>query len=478
MKRADTIRLAQAAGRRRIGAPEVLVARENGHAVPLPASEKSLCVLPVASESFVSGVSTTSNCSPSRACDTLRAAETRRATGKEEDVARPRWQGGWLFQRGKKNPVWVGRFREDYIADDGSRKRCGRSIVLGAVRELGKREAQRRLSERLAEINQGRHKPEVMLAFERFVLERFEPNIFPALRVSTANGYRWTIRRYLLPMLGKLALPQIGAADVQALMSSLAKKIAPRTVQSVRNRLRRIFRAARDWGYIASNPADKIQLPALCDVREKIALTPEQMRRLLGELPEPHRTMALVAVLSGLRRGELFGLRWKSVDFSASSILVCESNYHGQQSQPKTRASRRMVFVDSVVLDALRKIQPQMLDPNSYVFSSGRGTALNPENVRSRVLYPACDRAGIPRVGWHSFRYTYATWANPTGESIKALQSQLGHTDARLTLSVYTQPMPEAQRAMASKIAGVLLPVAPKSEGLETGPKNEGAWIQ
>ncbi|HEV2288554.1 MAG TPA: tyrosine-type recombinase/integrase [Candidatus Acidoferrales bacterium] len=393
-------------------------------------------------------------------------------------MARPRWQGGWIFQRGRKNPVWVGRFRKDYIADDGSRRRRQCSIVLGAVRDLGKREASRRLSERLAEINQGRHKPEVMLSFERFALERFEPNIYPTLRVSTANGYRWTIRAYLIPALGKLALPEIGTADVQVLLSSLSKRIAPRTVLSVRNRLRKMFGVAKSWGYIASNPADDVQLPALADVREKIVLSPEQMRRLLEELPEPHRTMALVAVLSGLRRGELFGLRWKSVNFAEGSILVCESNYHGEQSQPKTRASRRIVFVDAVVLEALRKIQPEVLDPNGYVFSSGRGTALNPENVRARVLYPACDRAGLPRVGWHSFRYTYATWGNATGENIKALQNQLGHTDPKVTLSVYTQPQPEAQRRLASKIAGVLLPLAPKSGDVGEVVVNEELPIQ
>ena len=92
---------------------------------------------------------------------------------------------------------------------------------------------------------------------------------------------------------------------------------------------------------------------------------------------------------------------------------------------------------------------------------------MNPNNVRNRVLAPACKRLKIPNVGWHNFRYTYSTWANPTRESIKALQAQLGHTDSRLTLSVYTQPMPEAQRQLASKIARVLLPIAPKSEDAE-----------
>ena len=67
-------------------------------------------------------------------------------------------------------------------------------------------------------------------------------------------------------------------------------------------------------------------------------------------------------------------------------------------------------------------------------------------------------------MSWHNFRYTFSTGANPRGESIKALQSQLGHTDSRLTLSVYTQPMPEAQKLLAGKVARVLLPVAPKLE--------------
>jgi len=413
-----------------------------------------------------------------RSSDTIHVAETRRVTEIGESVARPRWQRGWVFQRGKKNPVWVGRFREDYIADDGSRQRGEPAVVLGLVREIGKREAQRRLSERLAEINQGRYKPELMLSFERFALERFEPNIYPTLRLSTANNYRSIIRAHLIPVFGKMPLPEIGTADVQAVLSSLAKKIAPRTLLTVWNRLRRIFGAAKDWGCIAANPADRVRLPAISDVREKIVLSREQVQRLLEELPEPYRTMILVAVLSGLRRSELFGLRWKSVNFSENSILVCESNYHGQQSQPKTRASRRMVFVDPIVTEALRRIQPEIVDPNGYVFSSGRGTVLNPENVRCRTLSPACDRAGIPRIGWHSFRYTYATWANPTGESIKALQSQLGHTDSKLTLSVYTQPMPEAQRQLARKIAGVLLPIAPKFNASEELTVEEGLPIQ
>ncbi len=386
-------------------------------------------------------------------------------------MARPRWQTGWLIKRGKRNPVWVGRFREDVLAEDGSRLRRQRSVVLGPARELCKREAQRLLSERLAAINQGRHKPELMMEFGRFVLERWEPNILPTLRFSTARNYRHLIRRHLVPFFERIRLPEVGPADVQMFLAEKSKRFAPKTVLSLRNLLSKIFGTAQRWGYLQANPAKGAQVPALVDTRERLTLTPQQVRALLGELVEPYRTMVLLAVLSGLRRGEIFGLRWKWVGFAEGSVVVAESNYEGHSAPPKTRASRRKVFVDAVVSEALARLRPSNIQADDLVFCTERGTPLNPNNVRARVLHPACTRAGIPLVGWHTFRYTYSTWANPTSESIKALQAQLGHTDSRLTLSVYTQPMPEAQRQLASKIARVLLPVAPMSEVERKGSK-------
>src|SRR5262252_7479342 len=179
------------------------------------------------------------------------AEKLERATEKrEETVARPRWQQGWLFQRGKERRSWIGRYREDVIAEDGTRRRRARSVVLGPVREVSKRQAQRKLSEFLAAINQGTHKPEVMLTFERFVLERFEPNILPTLRFSTARLYRHLNRRHLVPFFGRMRMSEIGAADVQMFLTGVSKRVSPRTVLSLRNRLSKIFGVAVLWGYV------------------------------------------------------------------------------------------------------------------------------------------------------------------------------------------------------------------------------------
>ena len=396
----------------------------------------------------------------------LPPAETKQATEKGDatSVARPRWQAGWLIKRGKTNPVWVGRYREDAIAEDGVRMRRQRSVVLGSVRELRVRDARRLLSQRLAAINQGTHKPELMMTFERFVVERWEPNILPMLRHSTARNYRHMIRRHLTPFFCALRLPEIGPAVVQKFLAEKSRQFAPWTIHQLRSILSKIFSTAQRWEYLEKNPARQVQVPSLTNTREKTTLTPEQVRALLRELEEPYRTMVLLAVLSGLRRGEIFGLRWKYVDFEEGSVIVAECSYEGHASAPKTRASRRKVFVDTPAIEALLRVRPTGANPENLVFCTDRGTALNPNNVRNRVLVSACKRAKIPQVSWHNFRYTYSTWANPSGESIKALQAQLGHTDSRLTLSVYTQPMPEAQKLLACKISSVLLRSAPKSE--------------
>ncbi|MGH9683405.1 MAG: tyrosine-type recombinase/integrase [Candidatus Acidiferrales bacterium] len=125
--------------------------------------------------------------------------------------------------------------------------------------------------------------------------------------------------------------------------------------------------------------------------------------------------------------------------------------------------------MDAPAIEALLRIRPADVNPENLVFCTDRGTAFNPNNIRNRVLVPACKRAKIPQVAWHNFRYTYSAWANPSGGSIKAIQVQLGHTDSRLTLSVYTQPMPEARKQLACKIASVLLRSAPNSEAQQAG---------
>jgi integrase len=94
------------------------------------------------------------------------------------------------------------------------------------------------------------------------------------------------------------------------------------------------------------------------------------------------------------------------VDFEEKALVVAETVYQGRSSTPKTRASK----VRDLAIEALTHLKSRGGAANDFVFKSESGTSLSPNNVRNRVLIPACKRVGIPLVGWRTFRYTYSTW--------------------------------------------------------------------
>jgi integrase len=189
------------------------------------------------------------------------------------------------------------------------------------------------------------------------------------------------------------------------------------------------------------------------------------VQQLLAEIREPYRSMVFVAVLTALRRGELFALRWGAVDLNKGVLEVRESVYKGQFSTPKTHSSVRRIPLSSPVVELLRnrKSQAAKAGPENLVFSTRKGTPLEPENILKRVIHPACDRLGMPHIGWHTFRHTHATLLNELGESLKTAQAILGHSDIATTLQVYTHAVPESVSHAEERLAQKLMdPNGPK----------------
>lgn len=347
---------------------------------------------------------------------------------------------------------------------DGTLGRIQRSEVVGLVKDFPKRrQALAVLEERLRSINHGTYKPKSVLTFREFALEKWEPAILPTLRHSTQRDYRSLLRRHLLPAFGSKRLCDVVRADVQLFLSEKGKQLATKTVHHLRVLLSRILGVAVKWGYLPENNAQGCELPMNAAPSERLFLTVEQSQQLLSGLGGLERVLALLAILTGLRRGELFGLRWKHLDFSRKLIHVRESLYEGKSSLPKTRSSVRDVPMSEAVYAALveHRETAKYTAPDSLVFCDERGSPLNPQKVLEEVLYPTCDRLGLPRVGWHVFRHTHATLLGDLGESIKTTQALLGHSDLGTTLSVYTHVVPESQRRAVAKLDRVLFPNVP-----------------
>jgi len=185
--------------------------------------------------------------------------------------------------------------------------------------------------------------------------------------------------------------------------------LAWNTVRNLRKLLSGILRTAVDWNYLQENPVRRTKLPPRPRRASANYLLPEQVLQLLSELPEPYRSMVLLAVLTGVRRCELFALRWEALNLEKCVLEVRESVYKGHFSTPKTQSSHRKIPLSSQALQLLQDRRAMRPDAKAedLVFMSRTGTPLRPDNVLKRIIRPACDWLGLPRIGWHTFRHTH-----------------------------------------------------------------------
>ena len=384
-----------------------------------------------------------------------------RANGKEH-MARPRYQDGSLTVRGTRKKVWVARWRQDVIREDGTMARTHRRVVLGAVNELSRREAMTILQARVSEVNQGRRRAIPTMTLAKFASEHWQAGVLLALKPSSARYYQYQLDKHILPVLGSCRICDVNRARIQAfLLERKRTGYSNSTIHGIRTTL--VLEVAVETGYFDRNPAHGIKTGEREAKQEKGFLTPAQIHMLLPALSEPCRTIVLVAVLTGMRIGEILALRWKRLDLVRGAIEVAETFSDGSFGTPKTRSSRRVIPMSSAVREAFESHGTASLRtaPDDLVFSTSKGTPLSPKNLYNRVLAPACDAIRIPRVSWHSFRHSNATLLGEVGESLKTAQAILGHSDLETTLNTYMHAIPDSQRRAVEKVAEVLCPVVP-----------------
>jgi len=381
-------------------------------------------------------------------------------------MVRCRYQGGCLFIRGKKRKMWVARWRENVIQPDGVVQRVLRSAVLGPVSEFaGRREARVLLQSHLASLNSGQRQAEGTMPFAVFVTEHFEPAVLPTLKYATQEIYSLLLRKHLLPRFRDSRLCDITRAEIQQfLIAKLKNGYAWETTHHLRSLLSKVIGTAVDWNYLSDNPVHGVRMPERSLKRPHRFLSLDEVWRLIAASDEPVRTIVLLAVMTGLRIGEILALRWGRINFAAGTVRVEETCYKGHFGTPKTRASRREVPLTPVVTLALQAHRVSCRDAanEALVFVTRRGTPLASNNLRKRQLHPASQRAGLGSINWHSLRHTHGTLLHEQGTPLRVAQAQLGHSHMTTTPQVYTHASGSAQRQAVDHLESLLFPSVPK----------------
>lgn len=273
------------------------------------------------------------------------------------------------------------------------------------------------------------------------------------LKATSYVRYEGTVRRHLVPGLGKTQLSKLTPQHVVGFLRDLEygpKHLRPSTIWHIRMVLRAALQRAYEWGQIPRNPVDVVRGPRL-HRSEVSPFTADEVTRLL-EAVRGHRLegFVTVAVTLGLRQGELCALQWGSLDLERGTLHVHATlSYPGggwQITEPKTQAANRRLRLPPFLLTLLREhrikqgwIRGQagpLWNENNLVFPTGIGTPIAPSNLY-RAYHALLVDAGLPRKRFHDLRHTAASIMIADGVPIKLVSEILGHSTITVTLQIY-----------------------------------------
>ena len=378
------------------------------------------------------------------------------------------YESGWVESYGAKG------FRAFLVYRDAEGRKKKHTKVLSAS---SRRAARRELEEWRAEMEAGAGSPEALL--ERGTVGELLDGYVDmlessgAVEKSTVKGYRYSAKR-LNGWIGRLRVRDLTTASVQAMVGKMVESgCAP---SSIRHDVNLLKSAAEDGasrlGIWRASPLGRIRTPKL-PAPAPNSLDDVSRARLLGYLScsdgTPVNAAIKLAVHTGMREGEICGLRWRDVDLGAGEIRV--ANVLGRRSdggyydkEPKTSAGRRTIPIGPELSSALAARRAEMMEecaaagvafvPTLYVMGSADGAFLNPHGLwRSwRAIAKGLGLKGVEgrTPSFHDLRHTFATVAIAAGSDVKSVASILGHSDVAMTLNVYANADKSAkERAMA-----------------------------
>jgi len=292
-----------------------------------------------------------------------------------------------------------------------------------------------------------------------------------SIRPRTWARYEQYVRVHATPTLGRVPLAKISPQHLQHLYRSrLDAGLSATTVAHLHAVMHRALRQAERWGLVARNVVALVDPPRGAR-REMTTLSAEQARALIHAAKDDrYGALYVVAVTSGMRQGELLGLRWRDVDLTAGTVHVRTTLQRAGDSlafvEPKTSHSRRQVLLTELAVSAMRRHRVAQTserlrlgaawEDNDLVFANEIGRPVEASNLLRRSFLPLLRRAGIPRLRFHDLRHTAATLMLGRGVHPKIVSEMLGHSQVGLTLDVYSHVTPTMQREAASALDGLL----------------------
>lgn len=332
-----------------------------------------------------------------------------------------------------------------------------------------KRELDGKIAETIANDRAG-HQPDSALTVAAF-LDRWLETITPRLRQSTLRVYRERVTGFIVPAVGHKPLGKLSPADVQRLHARILEAgRAPATAAAVHAVLRSALNDAIRWGLITRNVCSAVRAPRP-NTPEMQTWSAEQVAVALRAAEgDPYACLWRLALTTGMRRGELLGLRWTDVDLENRQLTIRHTLVQGkgrawESGTPKTEKGRRSIAISDADVAALKahRIQqrewelaaPIWHNDAGLVFTERTGRPVHANKLAMR-FGKLIERAGLPRIRFHDCRHSHATLLMESGIHPKVASERLGHSKIGMTLDLYSHVTENMQRDATDRLARLI----------------------
>jgi integrase len=382
-----------------------------------------------------------------------------------------------------------------------------RADLWGAYIEMedGKRKyfyakSQQKVLEKLDAAREEKRRGTLVIAPQQTVAQYLaywlEHTVKDAVRPRTYERYEAIVRLHIVPVFGKVKLQGLTPQHVQTLKSKKLKDgLSSTTVSAIHEMLHKALDDAIKMGLIARNVCEAVSPPRK-QHKEINPLTAEQSRRLLDAAKgHPQEALFVLALATGMRRGELLGLKWQDINFATGMLQVRRAlsrlpTQMGRErddlyieAEPKTRSSRRGIALPHFAVEALKQhrirqremrcVAGDAWEDHDYVFCTPLGTHLNPGHGVLVQLKMLLKKAGLPDVRFHDLRHSAATLLLNKGVHPKVVQEILGHSEISMTMDIYSHVLPTMQREAMDRLNQEFF-IEEEKDGKKGGEDDDG----
>lgn len=364
---------------------------------------------------------------------------------------------GHIRQRGHRS--WQLKF--DLGHDPASGKRLSRYVTF----EGTKREAQAELNRLLNRRNEGTYVDPTKMSVAEYLEHWLAVDIDRRVANKTAVRHRQIVKRQITPRIGDIPMRKLTPVHIEAFEAELQRSgyvkgrkagqgLTAQTVLHVHRTLSQALAHAVKTGVLFKNPAEQVK-PPRPPGREIAILTKAEVATLL-KAAGPLYLPVLVGVTTGMRRGEILGLRWSDIDLKAARLTVNQSleRLGGKTAfkPPKTAGSRRTITLPALTVEALsaHRAEQARIGAGELVFSHG-GTPWDPDSL-TKAFDRLIQAAGVRRITFHGLRHTHISHQLMDGVHVKVVSERAGHANVSITLTVYAAFVPTLQDQAAEGV--------------------------